>query len=190
MRLLHSLVAIALSGMSITVLAQVCPAGNPRVAPDSRYSITAPVVGQQVVTDLTTGLMWKRCSEGQTGATCAGAPSTHSWTQALTVANGATHAGFTDWRLPNADELFSLVESGCFGPAINTLIFPSTVAEGYWSSTTVAAQPASAWKVVFNGAFFESNEKGGNLHVRLLRSGPRRSTFDSGAELLLRDGFE
>jgi hypothetical protein len=176
--------------MSTTVLAQVCPAGNPRVAPDSRYSITAPVAGQQVVTDLTTGLMWKRCSEGQTGAACAGTATTHNWTQALTLANLATHAGFSDWRLPNADELYSLVESGCYGPAINTLVFPATVAEGYWSSTTVAAQPASAWKVVFNGAFFESNEKGGNLHVRLLRSGPGRSTFDSGAELLLRDGFE
>jgi hypothetical protein len=193
MRISHNLLAIGLMATSTAAVAQFCPGGNPRVAPDSRYSIAEPVVGQQVVTDLTTGLIWKRCSEGQTGISCAGAPSTHSWAQALTLANSATHAGFTDWRLPNVEELYSLVETGCFIQTINTVIFPGMVPDAaYWSSTTNASRAASAYEVVFNGGFVNSDSDNKVLSrlVRLVRGGPGRSSFDSGQEILLRDGFE
>jgi hypothetical protein len=186
----HSLLAISLWVVSTTALAQFCPPGNPRVALDTRYTVAEPVAGQLIVTDLTTGLTWKRCSEGQTGASCLGAATTHSWTQALTLASSASHAGFTDWRLPNVDELYSLAETGCFGPSINAVVFPATVQLGYWSSTTRATSPGSAWEVVFNGAFINSNAKSISNHVRLVRGGPGRSSFDTGQEILLRDGFE
>jgi hypothetical protein len=139
MALLRCLSLLALWAPSMSAVAQTCPSGTPRVAPDSRYSITEPVAGQQVVTDLATGLMWKRCSEGQSGATCAtGSATTHTWSAALGLANAATHAGFSDWRLPNAAELYSLVENGCRQPSINTTVFPATATNAYWTSTTYA----------------------------------------------------
>jgi hypothetical protein len=192
-RISHNLLAFGLMVSSTTAWAQFCPAGNPRVAPNSRYSIAEPVVGQQVVTDLATGLIWKRCSEGQTGATCTGAPSSHTWSQALTLANGATHAGFADWRLPNVEELYSLVETGCFIQTINTTVFPGMVPDAaYWSSTTNATSPTSAYEVVFNAGFvsWSADNKNFSRLVRLVRGGPGRSNFDSGQEILLRDGFE
>lgn len=104
MTLLRFVSVLALCALSTAAVAQTCPAGNPRVAPDSRYSITEPVAGQSVVTDLATGLMWKRCSEGLSGASCGtGSATAHSWSAALVLANASSHAGFADWRLPNAE---------------------------------------------------------------------------------------
>jgi hypothetical protein len=66
------------------------------------------------------------------------------------LANGATHAGFADWRLPNVKELYSLVETGCFVQTINTTVFPGMVPDAaYWSSSTMATSPTSAYEVVF-----------------------------------------
>jgi hypothetical protein len=165
---------LVLIGLSVDALAQSCPANVPRVAPDSRYSISEPVSGEFVVTDLATGLMWKRCSEGQSGATCTGTVSTQDWTTALTLANNATHAGFSDWRLPNAEELLSLVETGCASPAINAVVFPATASVfAYWSSTTFAPSSGSAWHVEFNRGELATlvGPKSNNLHVRLVRGG-------------------
>ena len=59
--------------------------------------------GDGTATDRATGLMWKRCSEGQTwdGTTCTGAETFHNWQQALQLADGPSYAGYTDWRLPS-----------------------------------------------------------------------------------------
>lgn len=189
MTLPRCLMLLALSVLSTAAVAQTCPAGNPRVAPDSRYVISEPVTGEQVVTDLATGLMWKRCSEGQSGATCTGAASTPNWSAALGLANASTHAGFTDWRLPNREELLSLVETGCHSPAINPVAFPATESGVYWTSTTYAPSASDAWGVSFLDGYLSTFFKNGNRLVRLVRGGQWLDPFDSG-EFLLRDGFE
>lgn len=187
MTLLRLLNLLALSALSTLSSAQTCPGGLPRVAPDSRYTIDSTIV---VVTDLATGLMWKRCSEGQGGASCTGTATTHTWTQALTLANTATHAGYSDWRLPNREELRSLVETGCHGPSINTMAFPAT-RELYWSSTSHAPSVSFAWTVLFVGGQLGIQFKGQDfLHIRLVRGGQGLDAFHSAEEFLLRDGFE
>ena len=177
MTLLRCLSVWALWALSAAAVAQTCPAGNPRVAPDSRYSITEPVAGEQVVTDLATGLMWKRCSEGQSGATCTSTATTHTWTAAIGLANTSGHAGFTDWRLPNVEELYSLVEAGCSGPAINAVAFPATVQSFYWSSTTWTPNVSNAWTVVFGDGFLIASSKNGSQRVRLVRGGQSLDSF-------------
>lgn len=168
-----------LSGAT-AVHAQTCPSGISRVAPDGRYSVTQPVTGQYVVTDLATGLTWKRCPEGQSGLSCTGTGTTHAWTQALTIANGSTHAGFSDWRLPNRHELQSLVETGCHTPAINSTIFPATVSgpNFFWSSTT-ASDATEAWSITFTSGTVGSSKKIGASRVRLVRSGQGLDIFSS-----------
>lgn len=141
------------------------------------------------MTDLATGLMWKRCSEGQSGESCAGIAYTHDWAQALSLANGVSHAGLSDWRLPNAEELNSLAETGCFSPSINEIVFPGTESVIYWSSTTYGPNPNFAWAVGFLVGGVTAIQKIGNLRVRLVRGGQGLDDFDSG-ESLLRDGFE
>ena len=94
--------------------------------------------GDGTVTDNCTSLMWKLCSEPDTAtATCGGTHSTYTWENALARCEGLDYGGHTDWRLPNAKELWSItsLEPGS-APYINQTAFPGTVSSYYWSSTT------------------------------------------------------
>jgi len=99
--------------------------------------------GDGTVTHTKTGLMWKQCSEGLSGAGCAtGAATVYSWQAALqrvqALNAGAGFAGFKDWRLPNQKELNSIVERQCINPSINATIFPATSSTLYWSASPVS----------------------------------------------------
>ncbi len=126
------------------------------------------------VTHNSTGLMWMRCSLGQTwdGSTCTGAASTFTWQNALGAAQSHNFAGHSDWRLPNKNELASLVEQRCVSPAINSKIFPSTPTGGsFWSSSPNADYSYGAWSVLFYyGDVFNGN-KSNYGRVRLVRAG-------------------
>jgi len=76
-----------------------------------------------------------------------GAASAHIWAQALGVAvsaNSASYKGHNDWRLPNRNELESLVKIDVSDPAIDATAFPNTVSDWYWTSTNYAPDPAAA----------------------------------------------
>lgn len=189
MNVLRVLGLVGLLGFCQTSLAQTCPVGHPRVAPDDRYQVGEPVSGEFVVSDLATGLMWKRCSEGQSGACCStGSATTHTWSEALTLASSASHAGFSDWRLPNREELRSLVETACFDPSINTAIFPATAPSHYGSSTTYVFNASSmananfAWSVIFYDGTLGGLAKHINRHVRLVRGGNALDPFAAEAD--------
>ncbi len=102
------------------------------------------------VTDSRFGLMWKRCSEGQTwsGRTCTGAASPRDWKDAMEHAEGASYAGYDDWRLPNLKELASIVEDACEDPAIDSGVFPITPSSEFWSASPTDYS-YTAWTVDF-----------------------------------------
>jgi hypothetical protein len=109
------------------------------------------------VTDLTTGLMWDRCSWGQTWDDvtneCDDDATPHDWEAALGIAvtaNAANHRGYSDWRLPNRTELESLVDLSTSNPAIDTDRIPQYAERSFWSSTVYTPNPAGAWNVGFN----------------------------------------
>ena len=136
------------------------------------------------VTDIDTGLMWDQCSQGQSTATCAtGTASTMPWAAALTAAttaNTANYKGYNDWRLPNKNEMESIVDIAATNPAINLTAFPATpVSSIYWSSTTYMPNPAYAWDVNFNDGSTYPSHKAANYAVRLVRSGQLVDTFDA-----------
>ena len=145
--------------------------------------------GDGTITDSTTGLVWDKCSRGQVWdntippGTCTGTASTHDWAAALaeaTAANSASHRGHADWRLPNRTELESLVKIESFAPAIDGTVFPDTAPFGYyWTSTTYAPGPASAWGVSFGHGDADANGKANTFHVRLVRSGQWFGAFDA-----------
>jgi hypothetical protein len=139
------------------------------------------------VTDTTTGLVWDQCAYGLSGATCASGTAFYgTWANALaqaTAANalngGVGHKGFNDWRVPNKNELESIVKRDTHSPAIDATVFPNTPTSGYfWTSTTYAPYPAGAWIVDFDNGNTDAYYKTNDFFVRLVRSGQSFSAFD------------
>lgn len=149
-------------------------------AQNCKQSITAttPDIGFNAKSDGTvvhkpTGLMWMRCSLGQTwdGKTCNGTAGTYSWGAALQAAKRAAFAGYTDWRLPNKNELESILEAKCGAPAINEKIFPATPPVYFWTSSPFAGLDNAAWNIDLGYGAVNASVKTGLLNVRLVRGG-------------------
>ena len=117
----------------IQSLAQVCNESIPLTTPDSRFSINI----DGTVVDNKTGLMWMRCSLGQTwnGNGCSGVSANFSWVNAINAGETETFANHNDWRVPNIKELNSILEDACYEPAINENIFPATPQSFFWSAS-------------------------------------------------------
>ena len=150
--------------------AQAVPCQNniPASNPDSVYIDE----GDGTVTDSRTGLMWKQCAEGLSGANCqTGSAQGFTWANALTHAEASTFAGYTDWRLPNVKELSSLVEDCRVSPSINTNLFPNTPSSYFWSGSPYASGSNRAWIVYFNGGDAYHLNRSGSSRVRLVRGG-------------------
>jgi hypothetical protein len=87
------------------------------------------------ITDRATGLMWARADAGKA----------MNWCDALAYASASRLAGFSDWRLPSAKELQSLVDYSRApdsadparrSPAIDPLFNCSDPESYFWSATT------------------------------------------------------
>jgi hypothetical protein len=142
--------------------------------------------GDGTITDNNTGLMWEKKSDD---GSIHDKDATYTWANALAVHvsglnAGGGFAGYTDWRLPNAKELQSIVDYGRVNRSIDPVFNTGCVAtctvmtcsctavpSGYWSSTSYAAIPTSAWGVEFlNGAVI-TNLKVNIFYVRAVRGG-------------------
>ena len=96
------------------------------------------ISGKVVVTDSTTGLMWQK--EYVSGKT---------WQQALKYCEDSTYAGYSDWRMPNKNELASLLNLDKSESPLSN--FPDMPSKYFWSSSTrVGSTTSNAWNVIFN----------------------------------------
>jgi len=98
------------------------------------------------VYDKSTDLTWTRCSYGQRwieGGNCSGSVKLLDWDSAM----GLHLQDDPNWRIPQRDELQSIVAPNCKKPAINETMFPGTPSIQYWTST--ASGPSYAWVVFF-----------------------------------------
>ncbi len=99
--------------------------------------------GDGTITDKATGLMWMQNDSGK-GMT---------WPDALSYAENMNFAGYSDWRLPNAKELQSIVDytrspattnSAAIDPLFHCTQITNEAGEPdypfYWSSTTFCSQ--------------------------------------------------
>jgi hypothetical protein len=98
-----------------------------------------------VVIDHLTGLMWPRLAKlgGQT-----------YWIAAVGGSNYLTLCGYSDWRLPNINELESLMNAGA-GDASSWFLsqgFIGIYPNNMWTSTTYAGDTTYAWKVANDGS--------------------------------------
>ena len=157
------------------VHAATCPPNSGvSTSPTSNFTVNA----DGTVNHTTTGLMWKRCNEGSSGAACEiGTPTRLVWIEALLAARNTTFRGYDDWRLPNKHELESLVDDTCHTPAINDTVFPNAASEGTWTSTTSALFPPFAWTVDFYNGSTGTSGKYGYFAFRLVRGGRQFDTL-------------
>lgn len=107
------------------------------------------------VTDLLTGLCWRR------DADLCGEPVT--WAEALEAVGTLNRSANTPagWRLPNINELESLVDANYHSPALPTPHPFVRVGEGYWSSTTSVFEPDWAWALYLAKGAVGVGQKGG-----------------------------
>ena len=134
-------------------------------APTPRFSVDGTNSCQ---VDNLTGLMWTRNANLP--------PGTRTWQQALDYANTLSLCGFADWRLPNAKELRTLVNYSAAdnATALVAMGFNNVQGAYYWSSTSQAGSPASAWAVSMGagaGAAFAFGKASSAYFVWPVRAG-------------------
>jgi hypothetical protein len=145
------------------------------------------------VTDIKTNLQWMRFSLGQEwkNGTCIGEAKGYGWSEAHNVADSLNcsggYAGYQDWRLPDKDELLTLVccsnhqpkywknddrccKSNYEKPTIYQPAFPNTPCRTFWSSSPWYL-PIFAWSVDFNDGSANNRNRNSSSYVRLVRGG-------------------
>lgn len=141
--------------------------------------------GDGTITDLHSGLMWEKNSDD---GSIHDKDLTYTWTEAVTIKlatlNAMAFAGYSDWRLPNIDELVSILDQsapvpkvfpqfhtgcvpGCSVLTCSCMAHPNY----YWSSTTQDWQTQSAWRVWPDGGLTVGQVKVDAIHVRAVRGG-------------------
>ena len=154
--------------------------------------------GNGTVTDNNTGLVWEKLSRD---GSVHDVNNTYTWASAFTghvaTLNSTSFAGHTDWRVPNYKELVSILNLQnnlhdgvpAVSPAFNTNCTPgctvttcscTATSNGsglagqlpyYWSSTTDAGSPDSAWSVDFGLGAVAYWGKAYGFFVRAVRGG-------------------
>jgi hypothetical protein len=127
--------------------------------PAPRYETT-----QDSVLDRLTGLHWKRAAD---------LDGPLDWQQALaaiTQLNSLPDSS-RDWRLPNINELESLVDCSTHSPALPVEHPFLSTRDVYWSSTTSLYEPDWAWALYLNkGAIGVGQKVQARFHVWAVRN--------------------
>ena len=137
----------------------------------------------QTITDNATGLEWEKLCFGAVNPGCPvinDVNTEFTWAQAfqkIADLNAANFAGHNDWRLPNVNELQTLVNYDNYDSAVDSAFMNGTNSftrsQAYWTSTTYLATSFLAWVVHFGSGAVRQGEKteGGFHFVRAVRGG-------------------
>jgi len=113
--------------------------------------------GNGTITDQLTGLIWEKTPSS----------STYTWPQALNAASASTTGTHGDWRVPNVNELESLLNAGQSNSTsfLATKGFSGLANALYWTSTTDASNTSNAWLIQMGDGSISSLAKAGTLHL-------------------------
>ena len=113
--------------------------------------------GDEVVSDSSTNLVWQKDSVKKT------------WKEALKYCIDLEYAGYSDWRLPNKNELVTLVDYSKADPASS---FPGMTSEEFWTSTfeTFYGGMQGVFAINMATGRINYNSSGTTLAVRCVRS--------------------
>ncbi|HSA32574.1 MAG TPA: DUF1566 domain-containing protein [bacterium] len=110
-----------------------------------------------VVIDIVTGLIWtKEYSDPLI------------WKDALNYCEESTYAGYDDWRLPNINELATLLNDAIHDPASD---FPEMPSYNFWTSSTHKTSTSVAYRIDFgtSGRVYYNGKENAN-YVRCVRN--------------------
>ncbi len=129
--------------------------------------------GDGTVTDTCTGLMWQRDTADYDEDDIVNQENedTTTWASALLYCESLNLAGRRDWRLPNVNELFSLVDQSRDGRVLLAIdpVF-GAVRGRYWSSTTYGWDPRQAYRGTWRtSGGLNVDVKRERLYVRAVR---------------------
>jgi len=125
-----------------------------------------------IVLDTSTNLIWQ--DEPYTSAEAtAYSNDTESgkalhWASAISYCENLTYGTYSNWHLPNFNELYKIADRSKYNPTINSA-FVNVVARRYWSSTTYASDTSYAWSVYFNDGNDYNYDKTYTDYVRCVR---------------------
>jgi len=113
----------------------------------ARFDVTTA----SAVKDNETGLTWEQRAAGDYPSLSEPAAATHC--------SALSHAGFDDWRLPSASELFTLVKLESDGTANlhDLTIFPASPDVAFWTSSASPKIAAGSGYVINFGSFYKNN---------------------------------
>lgn len=114
--------------------------------------------GNGTVTDSAANLMWQQ-----------GESSPILGSNAAGTCTSLRLAGYSDWRLPTANELMSIVNTG-FSPTIDTTYFPNATTNKYWTADLDPAISGNAICVGFGSGHTVSTSLSEAWYVRCVRT--------------------
>ncbi len=120
-----------------------------------------------IVTDRKTGLQWQDNYNDNNNII-----KYATWTDAIEYCEDLALGGHNDWRLPNFNELYSLVDLSKHFPAIDAT-FQHVHNTFYWSSTSIVDSRGKVWVIHFENGNEQEYDKSGVApnYVRCVRAG-------------------
>jgi hypothetical protein len=135
----------------------------------------------EVVLDKKTGLIWTK------NASLSDFPMT--WNEALSFIKDLNHSelyGYSDWRLPNRKELFTIIDHETINPSLPPFHpFVKVFTSYYWTSTSCARLPDQAWYIHLGGARVFKGMKYGSYMVwpvRISENHSKGQVFQTGQQ--------
>ena len=125
------------------------------ILPEGEFE-TRTIGGDEVVKDSLTGLIWQKTYKD----------GVKKFADALSTCEDLDYAGFTDWRLPNKNELASIANYAKYRPASD---FPGMPNWTFRTSTTDTKTNSSAWYVIFSESIVNPYAKTNSDSVRCVR---------------------
>ncbi len=118
-----------------------------------------------VVTDRETGLQWQDNNETNSIG--------HNWQESIDYCESLTLDTHDDWRLPNINELRTLIDRSKMFPVIKGVFeyIGTSNFYRYWSSTSVVGNEDNVWLVGFDSGDVFGQDKNDNYYVRCVRDG-------------------
>ena len=123
--------------------------------PDGQFE-TKTIGEDEIVKDSVTGLMWQKTYKD----------SVKKFADALSTCENLDYAGFTDWRLPNKNELASIANYAKYKPASD---FPEMPNRSFRTSTSDAKSNKNAWYILFSDSDINFGGKSNSDIVRCVR---------------------
>ena len=125
--------------------------------PDGQFE-TEKIGEDEIVKDSVTGLMWQKTYKD----------GVKKFADALSTCENLEYAGFSDWRLPNKNELASIANYGKYKPASD---FPEMPSRSFRTSTSDVKNSKNAWYILFSDSDINFGGKSNSDYVRCVRRG-------------------